>query len=288
MLSGFNLILLTAALLVGFEQPQIRSAHRLQRQLPVAISSDDQNITGRTINISETGALISLKSWSNLPDEVQIEVMGDSDARVVLTAKVIRVTPINETETHLGVDFVNLSRAQLDDLSLVMYSDVNEWYSQNRENADKPIASLGFLATSITRSLRELKPASTKKIRKQVNTTAQLYWDGHFFSGVATELGATSLRLELDSKKSLSSDNRLLGKKDLETMQNVKPLVGLLLSQNENSAPTRFVAEINLVQEERGKVSIELNFPEKFRNRQTPKIKQFLRNSLEDNFGKVA
>ena len=144
MLSGFNLILLTAALLVGFEQPQIRSAHRLQRQLPVAISSDDQNITGRTINISETGALISLKSWSNLPDEVQIEVMGDFRASVVLSARVVRVTPVSETETHLGVDFVNLNRTQMDDLSLVMYSDVDEWYSQKRENADKPFASLGF------------------------------------------------------------------------------------------------------------------------------------------------
>ncbi|MEO0844514.1 MAG: cellulose synthase, partial [Cyanobacteria bacterium J06643_5] len=136
------------------------------------------------------------------------------------------------------------------------------------------------------RSLRELKPATTKKIRKQVNTTAQLYWDGHFFSGFATELGLTGLRLELNSKKSVSSDNRLLGKKDLETMQNVKPLVGLLLTQNQDK-PIRFVAEINSVEEERGKVSIELNFPEKFRNRQTPKIKQFLRSNLED-MGRVA
>ena len=70
-------------------------------------------------------------------------------------------------------------------------------------------------------------------------------------------------------------------------MQNVKPLVGLLLSQNEDSSPTRFVAEINLVEEERGKVSIELNFPEKFRNRQSPKVKQFLKNNSED-MGRVA
>ena len=278
--SGFNLILLTAALLVGFEQPQIRTAHRLQRQLPVVISSEDQTIMGETINISETGALIALESWSNLPDEVQIEVMGDSTDRAVVTARVVRVTPVNETETHLGVDFINLNRTQMDDLSLVMYSDVEEWYSQNREDADKPIASLGFLAASITRSLRELKPTKTKKIRKQVHTNAQLYWDGHFFSGVATELGITGLRLELDSKKAISNDSRLLGKQDLEKMQNMKPLVGLLLSQQgENTSPTRFVAEINLVEEERGKVAIELNFPEKFRNKQSPKIKQLLRNN---------
>ncbi|MGF1673158.1 MAG: UDP-forming cellulose synthase catalytic subunit [Rivularia sp. (in: cyanobacteria)] len=283
--SGFNLILLTAALLVGFEQPQIRTAHRLQRRLSVVISSDDQTIMGETINISETGALISLESWSNLPDEVQIEVMGDFDARVLVTARVIRVTPINERETHLGIDFINLTRTQMDDLALVMYSDVKEWYSQKRENADKPIASLGFLASSITRSLRELKPTTTKKIRKQVNTHAQLYWDGHFFSGVTTELGITGLRLELDSKKAISSDDRLLGKQDLEKMRNMKPLVGLLLNlKSENTPPTRFVAEINVVEEEQGKVAIELIFPEKFRNKQSPKIKQLLRNNSNENF----
>ncbi|MEO0687442.1 MAG: hypothetical protein AAFY76_20925, partial [Cyanobacteria bacterium J06649_11] len=73
-----------------------------------------------------------------------------------------------------------------------------------------------------------------------------------------------------------------------ETMQNVKPLVGLLLSQSQNTSPTRFVTEINLVEEEHGKVSIELTFPDKFRKRQSPKIKQFLRNNSEDNLDKVA
>ena len=279
--SGFNLILLTAALLVGFEQPQIRTAHRLQRQLRVVISTyDNQSIIGETINISETGALISLESWSNLPDEVQIEIQGDFTARTILTGRVVRVTPVNETETHLAVDFVNVTREQMDDLALVIYSDVEEWYSQKRENADKPIASLGFLASSITRSLRELKPSISKKIRKQVNTNTQLYWDGHFFSGVATELGITGLRLELDSKKAISNDDRLLGKQDLEKMQNIKPLVGLLLSpKGENTSPIRFIAEINVVEEERGKVAIELSFPEKFRNKQSPKIKQLLRNN---------
>ncbi|MGD1911904.1 MAG: cellulose synthase, partial [Rivularia sp. (in: cyanobacteria)] len=209
----------------------------------------------------------------------------DFTVRAAVNARVVRITPVNEIETHLAVDFINLSRTQTDDLALVMYSDVKEWYSQKRENADKPIASLGFLASSITRSLRELKPTNTKKIRKEVNTKAQLYWDGHFFSGVATELGITGLRLELDSKKAISNNDRLLGKQDLEKMRSMKPLVGLLLSpKGENTSPTRFVAEISVVEEERGKVSIELNFPEKFSNRQSPKIKQLLRNNLGDDY----
>jgi cellulose synthase (UDP-forming) len=275
--SIFNLVLLIAALLVGFEQPQIRAAHRLQRRLPIVISSNNQTIMGETINISESGALIALESWPNLPDEVEVEVMGDFTARATLTARVVRVTPVNETETLLGIDFVDPTPAQLDNLVLVLYSDVREWYSQKREYADKPMASLGFLATSLTRSLRDIKPTTRKKIRKQVQTVGELYWDGHFFPGIATELGVTGLRLELESKKAKEGD-RLLKQEDLQRMQNVKPLVGLLLSQHgDKPSPTRFVAEVSSIYEEsNGRITIELIFPEKFKQRQDFKIKQLL------------
>ncbi|MEM7554688.1 MAG: UDP-forming cellulose synthase catalytic subunit [Cyanobacteria bacterium P01_A01_bin.84] len=276
--SGFNLILLSAALLVGFEQPQIRTSHRLQRNLAVNISSENQTIPGETINISETGALISLKSWPNLPDEVDIEILGDFDASASLTAQVVRLSPINDAVTHLAVDFVNLNRSELDDLSLVLYSDVREWYSQHRQIEDRPIASLGFLATSITRSLRDITPSDRKrKVRKQVMAFGELYWDGHFFSGTTTELGVTGLRLELDSKIS-KSDQKTLVPQDLEVMRNAKPLVGLLLSRElNNSLPTRFLAEIiDLEEDEAGRIIIELNFPEKFQSKQSSKIKQLL------------
>jgi cellulose synthase (UDP-forming) len=277
MWSGFNLILLSSALLVGFEQPQIRTAHRLQRHLPVIISSNDQTIMGETINISETGALVSLESWPNLPDEVQIEVLGDSSARAALTGRVIRLSPVSETETHLAIDFVNLNQQQKDELTLVIYSDVNEWYSQNREYSDQPIASLGFLATSLTRSLRDVKQVPRKKVRKQVQAYGQLYWDGDFFPGLATELGVTGIRLELDGKRAVTSGKQL-GEQDLHNMRNAKPLVGLLLSQEANSqTQTKFVAEIISIQEDAsGRIAIELNFPDKFKGQQAPKVKQLL------------
>lgn len=277
MWSGFNIILLSSALLVGFEQPQIRTAHRLQRRLPVIISSNDLTIMGETINISETGALVSLESWPNLPDEVQMEILGDFTARATVSARVIRLSPVTDSETYLAIDFVNLDRKQKDDLGLVIYSDVREWYSQNREYADQPIASLGFLATALTRSLRDTKPSTQRKVRKQVQAYGQLYWDGHFFPGLTTELGVSGLRLELDGKRAISSGKQL-GQQDLHNMRNAKPLVGLLLSENASSpTPNRFVAEITSVQEDpSGKISIELTFPDKFQDRQTPKIKQLL------------
>jgi cellulose synthase (UDP-forming) len=161
-------------------------------------------------------------------------------------------------------------------LTLVIYSDVREWYSQNREYADQPFSSLGFLATSLTRSLRDMKSTQTKKVRKQVQAHGQIYWDGHFFPGVATELGVTGLRLELNSKRAVSSD-KTLTQQDLQSMQKSKPLVGLLLSQEAAPAsPNRFVAEITSVIETGNGLAIEMNFPEKFRERQSTKIKQLL------------
>jgi cellulose synthase (UDP-forming) len=275
--SGFNLILLIAALLVGFEQPQVRAAHRLQRHLRVVISTTNQTFQGTTVNISETGALVSLESLPNLPDEIDVEIMGDSTARVSLTARVVRLSPVSDTKTLLAIDFVNPSRSQIDNLILVSYSDVREWYSQKRQNSDQPFASLGFLATSLTRSFRDIKPTARKQVRKQVSAVGELYWDGHFFSGIATELGVTGLQLEISRKKAKSGE-RVLGQEDLHKMRSLKPLVGLLLSREEgNPSPSKLLAEISGAKEEtNGKIVVDLNFPTQFKQRQSPKIKQLL------------
>ena len=274
---GLNLIFILAALLVAYEQPQIRREHRLQRNLAVKISSGKQTIIGETLNLSESGALIALKSWPNLPDEVEIEITGDFDAKVSLTARVMRLSPISKTRKHLAIDFGNLTQSERDDLTLVLYSDVKEWYSQKRKNADRPVASLGFIATSLVRSLRDIQPSKHKQVRKQVLAFSELYIDGDRFTGVTTELGVTGLRLELDSTKAKSS-GKVLGQKDLYNIQTIKPVVGLLLSKElNNSKPSRFVGKVEAVEEDKtGKITIDLKFPDKFKQQQAPKIKQLL------------
>ncbi|MEB3215509.1 MAG: UDP-forming cellulose synthase catalytic subunit [Nostocales cyanobacterium 94392] len=273
-----NLVLVVAALLVAYEKPQIRQEHRLQRCLPVKIFSYDQTILGETVNISETGALIALDSQLNLPDEIEIEVMGDFGAKVFLTARVVRLSPISKTRNHLAINFVNLTQPQKDNLSLVLYSDVKEWYSQKRKYADRPIASFGFIATSLLRSLQDIQPAKHKQIRKEVQAFGELYLDGDRFTGIITNLGVTGLRLKLDSTKAKSSD-KVLGENDLYNMQTIKPPVGLLLSKELNkSQPSRFIAEIETVEQDNtGKITVELKFPDKFQDQQVSKIKQLLK-----------
>jgi cellulose synthase (UDP-forming) len=282
----FNLVLLMAALLVAFEQPQLRTAHRLPRRLPATIYSADRTWSGETINVSETGALIALDGSPNLPDEVEVELVGDYGARAFLNGRIIRKIPVSDTQTHLAVDFVDSTQAQQDALVLVIYSDVKEWYSQKREYVDDPLGSLKFLATSLTRSFQDFKPyRNSGKIRKRVRAAAQLYWQGDFYPGEATEIGASSVRLELYG--STTSSSKMLQSQDLEKMQEERPLVGLLFSQEENDPlPRRLLAQIVGVEvwsdqessdSTQRKFAIELEFPDQFKQRQGAKIKELLK-----------
>ncbi len=280
----FNFILIVAGILVAFEQPQLRVSHRLPRHLNTTIYSIDKAWNGQTINISESGALIAIEGQPNLPDEVEIEVVGDFGARAFLNGQIVRKLPINDNQTHIALTFVNPSRAQLDSLAVVIYSDVREWYSQKRDYVDDPMASFQFLATSLIRSFRDFKPYRSGKVRKQVQAMAQIYWEGKFYSGKVIEVGIKSLKLISDSSTT-HSDLVSLQEIDLQRIQQEKPLVGLLFSQETTrSKPQRFLAQIVDVEdwfdENSGnprKVAFELIFPEQFKERQDTKIKQLVR-----------
>jgi len=268
----FNLVLLISALLVSFEQPQLRRAHRLDRKLGAIIYSQGQGWRGYTINVSETGCQLLLDSWLNLPDEIELELIGDYGTRAFVNARIVRVTLINETQVVMAIDFLETSRAQLDALSLVIYSDVREWYSQERGIVDDPMESFKFIATSVSRSFREPKPAmSATPVRKRIRALTQLYWEGQFYTAIATEIGVRSLRLELESAVI----------QNLDAMEKAKALVGLLISQTADDAlPKRLLAQVQTVEtfsdESGSKIAIEVSFPENLRDRQVGKIKELV------------
>lgn len=282
----FNLVLLIAALLVAFEQPQLRRTHRLNRQLATTIyGSHQMTLTGKTLDVSETGARVVLDNWPNLPDVVEIEIIGDFGARAFLEAKVIRVDPLDDTRTVVAIDFINMSQAQMDALVLVLYSDVKEWYSQQRQELDRPFESLRFLATGIFRAFQDPKPAEKVELRKKINAVTKIYWEGRFYTGTATEMGSHMIRVELDGR---SLEN-------IELLHRKKPPVGLLLSQTtDDPNPKRLLAQVDTVEgidieEESAKfylvhrvvkhenVVLELSFPKQLDKQQGSRIRQLLR-----------
>jgi cellulose synthase (UDP-forming) len=283
----FNLFLLLAAVLVAFEQPQLRRAHRLPRKLTAVIHSGGQSWTGHTVDVSESGAQILLDEWPNIPDEIKVELVGDYGARALMNGQVIRAIATSKLQARLFIDFVNPTRTQIDDLTLVLFSDVKEWFSQTRTEVDNPIESLKFIVTSIKRVFREFRPAIGEKVRKQVNAFAQLYWEGwegHSYTAKVTEIGTQDVRLELDASDVFN----------LETMQRTQPLIGLLVSQEaDDPQPQSLLATVETIEElvtpvkglrsptqaaaPEVRIAIELSFPESLKRQQQTKIQRLLK-----------
>jgi cellulose synthase (UDP-forming) len=283
----FDLMLVMAACLVAFEQPQLRQAHRLPRQLPVVIHSNQQTWAGTTTNVSETGARILLEVWPNIPDIIQLELVGDYGARVLVDAHVVRAIATSNLQTLLSVQFINLSRTQQDDLSIVIYSDVKEWYGQKRAAVDNPLLSLRFIISSFGRVFREFQPETGVKIRKQVRAIAQLYWEGwegHAYTAVVTEIGIRDIRLEFQEGII----------PELAVIQQTKPQLGLLIARDSDSPFVQsLVAEVQNVEgltpvveaeyfandghQLPDRVVIELTFPMELDRQQQSKIKQLLK-----------
>ena len=268
--SCFNFVLIVASILVAFEQPQLRRSHRLDRKLGAVIYSQDETLKGTTMNVSETGCQVILDSWANLLDEVEIELVGDFGARAFLKSQVVRAVPLNDDQLIVTLDFIAPSRSQIDALTVVIYSDVRQWYSQHRENKDDAFGSIRFIATSLARAFQALKPESNQmRLRKPIDAYAQLYWKGSFYRAHAVEIGNRSLRLELQPGDLTEVDE----------LRKTQPLVGLLLSQDDgNVSPQRLLAQVNQVETPGDRLTIELEFPEQIMQRQETKIRQLVKS----------
>lgn len=237
----FNLVLVVASCLVAFEQPQLRRAHRLPRQLQVILHSGGQSWMGVTLNVSETGAQIALDHWPNIPDELQVELIGDYDARVLLDGQVVRAVATQQLGALLAINFINLNQVQQDDLTVILYSDVSEWYSQSRQERDNPWTSLRFIGLSLLRVFQEFRPELGIQVRKQVNFITQVYWEewgNETKLGYIQQLSAQELRLELNE----------LSDRQLQRLELTKPVVGLLVFPPNALNPSSLIAQVERIE----------------------------------------
>ncbi|NMF84914.1 UDP-forming cellulose synthase catalytic subunit [Nodosilinea sp. P-1105] len=261
-----NIMLLSAAILVALEQPQMRESHRLDRQLAVTLFSGQTTLSGKTIDISETGAQLRLPDWPNLPDVVDLEICGDSNRRVFLSGKVLRVVPRSEQEVVVTVAFDHLDQTQQDALVLVLYSDVNQWYSQVRHNADKPLESIRFLLTSLIRVFYDPKPSLSPPVFKQVQAPSQLYSQGHYLGSTTQAVNSQGLKMALEQDPRLVLHPEIFG---------VGEPVGLLIN-SQGKQPVRLVAQLDRVHRSETAVTLDLSFPKVLNAQQGHRIKALL------------
>ncbi|MFH7242233.1 MAG: UDP-forming cellulose synthase catalytic subunit [Spirulina sp.] len=261
-----NLVLLSAAILVALEQPQLRQSHRLNRQLRVTVFSGNSTFHGSTIDISETGAQILLTDWPNLPDTVDVEIHGDTTSRVFLQGRVLRVNPRNDQEVAITVTFEDMTQAQQDDLMLVIFSDVSQWYSQTRNNADKPLESIRFLMTSLLRAFRDTKPSEAQPVYKTVKAYTQIYSQGHYLDAMAFALNSRRMQVVVAQDHGLVLHPEIFGKGEP---------VGLMV-HTEDQDVVRLVAQLDAIHSEPTTTTLDLSFPKVLDVQQSHRIKALL------------
>ena len=180
------------------------------------------------------------------------------------------------------MQFLNLNRAQRDDLSVLLFSDVDKWFSQVRLEVDRPFELLRFIASSMRRVFQEFQPASGMQMRQVVKAPTQLSWEGWgecVYSATLVELGYQGLRVELEYDPFL----------DLAALSQGRPILGLLVQPWQGCDAQSLLAqvrEIDFVGEEVGegangrrrdrKVILELIIPDSMRRIQNTKVTQLL------------
>lgn len=77
----FNLIVLLAAVLIGYERPRFRNNERFHRRLPVRIANPDKGtfVFGETLDISESGCSVHLAGIEAIEAEVDLCITGRED-----------------------------------------------------------------------------------------------------------------------------------------------------------------------------------------------------------------
>jgi cellulose synthase (UDP-forming) len=261
-----NVLLLSAAILVALEQPQLRRSHRLDRHLAATLFSGESTLQGTTVDISETGARIQLSDWPNLPDVVDLELHGDTSSRVFLTARVLRVAPRSDSDIIITVAFEDLTPAQQDALILVLYSDVEQWYSQFRPNSDRPLESIRFLITSLLRVFYHPEPSASQPVLKQITAPAQVYSHGHYLDAVAYAINSQGMRAVLQHDHPLILHPEIFGAGEP---------VGLSVEVS-GGLPVRLVAQLTKINRSDQQTTLELGFPKVLEAQQSERIRSLM------------
>lgn len=266
-----NLILITAAVLVALEQPQLRRSHRLNRNLVATIFSGNNTFAGTTLDISETGAEILLSDWPNLPDLIDIEIHGDTNSRVFLSGRVLRVNPRSDREVSITVTFEEITQAQRDGLTLVIFSDVEQWYAQVQNNADRPLASIRFLLTSLMRVFHEPQPSESGELYKQVKAYTQIYSQGHYLDAMVFGINSRGLQVVLEQDHGIVLHPEIFGTGEP---------VGLMI-HTDSPQPVRLVAQLGAIQTSETATTLDLTFPKILDVQQGGRIKGLFQSLKE-------
>jgi cellulose synthase (UDP-forming) len=172
--AGYNLLVCATAAAVAREQPQRRTAPRLERDFSCQLVADSAILPAKAVDLSETGVRLVHNHPRSLPEAVEVRLVDTGSDQAAVKGRVVRNDLLDPNRAVVGIEFKNLSERQLRDVILQMYCDPSLW--TQRPAADTSAwRSLFLLGTSLVhafgkdiQSLRRRDPRSPLEIPCEV------------------------------------------------------------------------------------------------------------------------
>ncbi|MDJ0650227.1 MAG: glycosyltransferase [Xenococcaceae cyanobacterium MO_188.B19] len=148
--SGYNIIMLSVALLTLLDVPQSAPYQWFSFKTRVVVNSCNQIYSGVTLQLSETGAEIYFSDNITLPSKISIEIV---EAGLTLTGKIIQSKSQDQSNKVL-VQFTNLNLQQQRKIIEILYCRPGQW--QNRHSPGE-LHSLWIIFKVLLRPLKFIK-----------------------------------------------------------------------------------------------------------------------------------
>ncbi len=145
--SGYNIIMIAAALLTLLDVPQSTPYQWFPFKTRVLVKSDNQIYSGVTLQLSETGAEIYFPDNITLPSKILIEIV---EAGLTLTGKIVQSQSKDQSNT-VRVQFTNLNLQHQRKIIEILYCRPGQW--QKRQSPGE-LQSLWIILKVLLRPLK--------------------------------------------------------------------------------------------------------------------------------------
>ncbi|MBI3565741.1 MAG: glycosyltransferase [Elusimicrobia bacterium] len=145
----FNFILMACSIEVAREHPHKRKAVRLRRRFPVVLHADGREWIGRTIDLSETGALVTIPDRAELPHDAVVRILGE-DQTAILECAVRHCRWVRDEGSRVGLRFHAVGEVQRAQLVRLLFSPPESWQEIRRPNVDS-VRAMGHIASTVLR-----------------------------------------------------------------------------------------------------------------------------------------
>lgn len=154
----YNIFILSAAILVAREKPQMRQYHRVLRKMPCEIIlSESESFITETRDLSESGMLFVMDSYRKLNEKISVRLISEWGELTEIDGQIIRYEKGKDGLYYVGVKFLIENDEQYHSLIRQIFCPPDVWEKEEEEvkKEKKILSSLLILLSAPIRAMKE-------------------------------------------------------------------------------------------------------------------------------------